>query len=157
VLYYLLAAFGLSACSGRKRTAFAGASMGLACMLRPFLALLLVPFLLFRRRAYLLGVAAACLIGWLVPVLLYGSPSIWSHYAEASALWTEGARNLSNRHPTLPGKIEGLRNLAVALPLPDADSSVNGLLIANCGLMLPSWAMKLAVLGLILGWIAWAW
>ena len=132
-IYVLYAALGalaywLAQNPGGARQFLSGVVLGAAAVLRPPLAAVLVPALVWGRWRMLAGAVVGALAAVGVSVALLGVPS-WAHYASAMRLWdlrpgyinTEAAKPILARHQQAG---DGYANLARFQNFPYGSSAV---------------------------------
>jgi len=132
ILYVFLIALSYWLCRHPQRSLsfLGGAALGLAASLRPTLAILVLPPLIFRRRS----LAAGMITGLLMSIIFCTAPfgtSIWGYYL--SAMPHHEKVNLGEERNdclayTDMETIEGMDNLSFALRSPESNSSIQYLL-----------------------------
>jgi hypothetical protein len=140
-----------------KRAWLPGLVAGLLVCLRPPLLMVLLPFVVLRRRNQWLGAVIGLALGLGIPVLV--KPDIWQDYGRSMETWSKVYRTQSEPRPgarPMPPEVEGmpLRDLAAYKVVQHVDSSLYRLGRAFGFKNIPALAM-LAALGLLFA--AWLW
>lgn len=140
-----------------KRGWLPGLVAGLLVCLRPPLLMVLLPFVVLRRRNQWLGALIGLALGLGIPVLM--KSTIWQDYGRSMETWSKVYRTQTEPRPgprAMPPEVEGmpLGDLAAYKVVQHVDSSLFRLARA-CGIKsIPAIAM-LAALGLLFA--AWLW
>lgn len=140
-----------------KRAWLPGIVAGLLVCLRPPLLMVMLPFVVLRRRNQWLGVVIGLTLGLGIPVLV--KPSIWQDYGRSMKTWSEVYRTQTEPRPgprPMPPEVEGmpLAKLAAYKVVQHVDSSLFRLARAFDFKNVPALAM-LATLGLLFA--MWLW
>lgn len=159
---YVLLLLGVSAWlsmsveGGVKRGFLPGAIAGCLVALRPPLAVIVLPFLIFHRRAQIAGAVAGLAVAVAVPMVF--EPGCWSQYLAAMGDWVQLYLTTTPRPPrqNFPSLIEGFPVDAIArfAPIPFADSSL-AFVLRSAGFALSSGAPLLIALAVL--YAAWLW
>lgn len=140
-----------------KRAWLPGLVAGLLVCLRPPLLMVLLPFMVLRRRNQWLGAIIGLALGLGIPVLL--KPTIWQDYGRSMETWSKVYRTQTEPRPgkrPMPPEVEGmpLAKLAAYKVVQHVDSSLYRLARAWGFKDVPAIAL-LAALGLLFA--AWLW
>jgi len=140
-----------------KRAWLPGIVAGLLVCLRPPLLMVMLPFVVLRRRNQWLGVVIGLTLGLGIPTLV--KSSIWQDYGRSMKTWSEIYRTQTEPRPgarAMPPEVEGmpLAKLAAYKVMQHVDSSLYRLARASGFKNVPALAM-LAALGLLFA--VWLW
>jgi len=139
-----------------KRGWLPGLVAGLLVCLRPPLLMVLLPFVVLRRRNQWLGALIGLALGFGVPVLV--KPSIWQDYGRSMETWSEVYRTQTEPRPgarPMPPEVEGmpLQKLAAYKVVQHVDSSLYRLGRAFDFMTIPALAMLCALGALFAAWL----
>lgn len=140
-----------------KRAWLPGLVAGLLVCLRPPLLMVLLPFVVLRRRNQWLGAVIGLALGLGIPVLV--KPTIWQDYGRSMETWSKVYRTQTEPRPrerAMPSEVEGipLAEIAAYKVVQHVDSSLYRLARA-CGIKDIPAVVMLAALGLLFA--VWLW
>lgn len=143
--------------SPAKRGWLPGLAAGLLVCLRPPLLMVLLPFVVLRRREQWLGAVIGLGLGLAIPFLV--KPTVWQDYGRSMETWSKIYRTQTEPRPgarPMPPEVEGmpLAKIATYKVVQHVDSSLYRLARAFHFKSIPAVAM-LAALSLLFA--AWLW
>jgi hypothetical protein len=139
-----------------KRGWLPGLVAGLLVCLRPPLLMVLLPFVVLRRRNQWLGALIGLALGFGVPFLV--KPTVWKDYGRSMETWSEIYRTQTEPRPgarPMPPEVEGmpLQKLAAYKVVQHVDSSLYRLGRAFDFMTIPALAMLCALGALFAAWL----